>query len=303
MATDVLGIGCCAVDDVLYVQRYPAADSKMEVARHERRCGGLTAVALMTAARMGARCQYAGVLGVDDLSHFAVSAMSEFGVDTSTVVVDEQTRPVHSIIIVDETTKTRTIFYDTQNVQGAHDTLPTKEQIHSSRVLFVDQYGVPGAIRASRIAREGGVAIVADLEDDKSPRFSELLALVDHLILSRDFAAKITGKADPAAAVEKLWREDRSAVVVTAGADGCWYTDRAGTPRHLPAFKVNVVDTTGCGDVFHGAYAAALARDLPLAERVREASAAAAMKAAKVGPAGIPTKDELTRFLTDSSSV
>ncbi len=60
---DILGLGCTAVDDLIYVESYPAADSKVRIRRRERQGGGLTGTALVAAARMGARCQYAGGLG------------------------------------------------------------------------------------------------------------------------------------------------------------------------------------------------------------------------------------------------
>jgi len=88
-------------------------------------------------------------------------------------------------------------------------------------------------------------------------------------------------------------------VVVTCGADGCWYLEPgSATPRHQPAFTVKVVDTTGCGDVFHGAYATGLARGMPVAERIRFAAAAAALKATQTGgQAGIPSLAEVQSFL------
>ena len=111
---------------------------------------------------------------------------------------------------------------------------------------------------------------MADLESRQFPRFDELLALADHLILSGHFACQVTAVKKPAAAAAKLWRTGRSAVVVTCGAEGCWFLDGANkNPEHFSAFRVKATDTTGCGDVFHGAYAAALARELPLLERLR----------------------------------
>ena len=78
-----------------------------------------------------------------------------------------------------------------------------------------------------------------------------------------------------------LWQADRAVVLVTSGADGCWSVtaDNPQAARHYPAFKVQAVDTTGCGDVFHGAYAASLARGDDPATRIQFAAAAAALKA------------------------
>jgi sugar/nucleoside kinase (ribokinase family) len=296
---DVLGIGCCAVDDVLYVNSYPQPDSKIAVTRRQRRCGGLTAVALMTAAQLGASSAFAGVLGDDELSAFALRCMSECGVNTEPTVVRSGAGAGHSVIIVDESTGTRTILADSSRIVGADDDAPSGELIRSAKVLLIDHHGVHGLIRACRIAREARIPVVADLERETDPNFGELLRLVDHLILSSSFAAKLTGSNDPATAARKLSNDDRAVVVITAGSGGCWYVDREGadTTQHCAAFEVAAVDTTGCGDVFHGAYAAGLSQGLTLPERLRLASAAAALKASGTfGPTGIPDALDVHRL-------
>jgi sugar/nucleoside kinase (ribokinase family) len=164
--------------------------------------------------------------------------------------------------------------------------------------LFIDHFGVEGMTWAVRVAREAGVPVVADFERGEMPGFPDLLALVDHLIVSSEFAAWATGVGSPAEAAAQLWNADRRAVVVTCGAEGAWYVAGAGPARHQPAFAVSAVDTTGCGDVFHGAYAAALVRGLDVGERVRFASAAAALKATRRGgQAGAPTLEQVETFL------
>ncbi|MBI2941570.1 MAG: permease [Chloroflexi bacterium] len=300
---DVLGLGFTAVDDLIYVAAYPPPDAKAEVRRRDRQCGGLTATALVAASRLGAHCAYAGALGDDELSRFVVGRLTEERIDLAFLRRRTDARPVHSIIVVDEGRQTRNIFFDLQGVDGADIDWPPPAVIRSARVLFVDNCGVEGMIRAARIAREAGIPVVADLERDESPHFAELLGLVDHLILSYDFAQSylgITGEADPAAIAERLWTNGRSAVVITRGIQGCWYLadPDPGSPRHQPAYQVKAVDTTGCGDVFHGAYAFALARGLGIAERVRLAAAAAALKATRRGgQAGIPTLAAVDEFL------
>lgn len=302
-AYDVLGLGCVAVDDLLYVEAYPPADAKVRIRRRERQCGGQSGTALVAAARLGARCSYAGILGHDEDSAFVLDAFRREGIDVAHLVRRDIARPIHSTIIVDETHHTRTIFFDLTGSVGAPTDSPPAEVIRAARVLYVDHYGIEGMTRAAAIARAAGVAVVADLEWDEWPGFTELLALVDHLIISQAFAARRTGETDPAGAVRKLWADDRQAVVVTCGAAGCWYVGGGNStaPRHQPAFRVPVADSTGCGDVFHGAYASALARGLNLSERVRFASAAAALKAMQFGgQRGIPTRAAVEAFLVTS---
>jgi sugar/nucleoside kinase (ribokinase family) len=195
---DVLALGCVAVDHLLYVTSYPAANTKVAVCQTGRQCGGMAATALVAAARLGSRCAFAGTLGPDEGSRFVTDCLRREGIDLTHVVLRDNARPIHSTVVVDQGNET-----------------------------------------------------------------------------------------------------GRRAVVVTCGADGCWYLEEAGaSPRHQPAYPVRVADTTGCGDVFHGAYASALVRGAGLAERVRFAAAAAALKATRPGgQEGIPTRAEVEAFL------
>ena len=304
MAIDVLGLGCAAVDDLLYLPFYPPPDAKMPVSKRDRQCGGLTATAMVAAARMGSNCAYAAALGDDDLSKFVIERLQKAGVDTSHVVQRANARPFHSIILVDESTGTRNIFFDITGVVGADPSGPPQDVIRSARVLFTDHVGIAGSIRGAKLARVHGIPVVADLERNDSPHFGELLALVNHPIVSRDFALTITGEEDPARAVRKLWHTGCDTAIVTCGVDGCWYLGKGDSePRHQSAFEVEIVDTTGCGDVFHGAYASALARGVERAERIRFASAVAALKATQPGgQVGIPTRAVVDEFLKNYGS-
>src|SRR5439155_16881243 len=107
----------------------------------------------------------------------------------------------------------------------------------------------------------------------------------DHLVLSIGFARELVRAQEPAEIINRLWTKERNTVVITAGENGCWFkaNDLGDKVHHQPAFKINVVDTTGCGDVFHGIYAAALAESLPTSRRILLASAAAAIKATQPG--------------------
>ena len=290
---DILGLGYTAVDELLYVDGYPPADSKLPVRRRERHCGGLAATALVAAARLGCRCAYAGTLGEDDHSQFVVRRFGEEGVDVTHLRHLPDARPVRSTIIVDQIGQTRTILFDLNGVVGVDSSWPQEDVIRAAAVLLVDNCGVEGMIRAARIALEAQIPVVADFESAEDPLFPQLLALVDHLILSRDFALKVTGKQDPVLAAHSLWIRNRRAVIVTCGKEGCWYASdqQPGIPSHQQALAVEAIDTTGCGDVFHGAYAAALVHGRNVPDAVRFATAAAGLKAThRGGQAGIPTR-------------
>ena len=296
---DVLALGAVAIDQLVYVDAYPPPNTKSHVLRSEQQCGGLSATALVAAARLGARCAYAGMLSDDEPSRFVKDAMSHDGIDLAHVAYQDSAGPGRSVIIVGERGHTRNIFPEHPKFSGAHPSLPDADVICTTRVLHVDHLGVDGMLRAAHIAREAGIPVVSDVERDDSPRFAKLLALVDHVVMSEEFAAELFGITDARDAVLRLWSPTRAAVAVTSGEAGCYFTDDGRHVAHQPAFNVTVVDTTGCGDVFHGAYCAALAEGMPLAARIRLASAAAALKATKQGAqAGAPTRAQVEKMLT-----
>lgn len=299
MRWDILGVGSATVDDLLFVPAFPQPDTKNRLDRVERHGGGLVATALVAAARLGAKAAFAGMLGDDDVSRWIEADLAREGVDVAPVVHRDDSRPIHAFIIVEQGTGARTILYTVAGRTGADAELPDAETIQAARVLFIDDVGGDLSLRAGQVARAAGIPVVADFEWTEN---ADLIALPDHLIVSERFAARVTGAADPAEAARRLWHADRAAVVVTCGAEGCWYLSAGSAPRHQPIIPVSVVDTTGCGDVFHGAYAAALTRGLPLVERIRFATGAAALKATKAGGRqGIPTRAQVEALLANAA--
>jgi sugar/nucleoside kinase (ribokinase family) len=111
-ALDILGVGISAVDDVLYVNETPAVNAKYPVQDAARSGGGLAAVAMVAAARLGAKAAYVARFDGGDLSEYMTRIMREQGVVTDTVIKDPHGQPYHSIIVVDKATGSRTIFYD-----------------------------------------------------------------------------------------------------------------------------------------------------------------------------------------------
>jgi sulfofructose kinase len=300
-AWDILGLGCVAVDDLLYVDAFPRPDSKIRLSGRDRQCGGLTGNALVAAARLGARCAFTGRLGNDDASRFVLDTFQREGIDLSLVHIQPDARPIRSTVIVDQSQHTRTVLFDLSGTTGASPDWPPAQTIQRCRMVYVDHYGIDGMIRAAQIARAAGAVVMGDLERDEWPGFDKLLELLDHVVVNQAFALKRTGSCDAAAAAEVLGDAGRRTAVVTCGAEGSWWisgTENKAT--HQSAFAVPVVDTTGCGDVFHGAYAAALIKGWPMAECVRFASAAAALKAMRPGgQRGSPRWEEVATFLTE----
>jgi sugar/nucleoside kinase (ribokinase family) len=299
---DVLGFGAVTVDDLIYVERYPMPDTKVAVLDKQRQGGGLVGTALVAAARLGAHTAFAGMLGDDELSAYTLAEFQREGVDCAPVLRRPDARPIHSMIIVDRTNGQRSIMASFVGVQWRAPEDISDELICACRVLFVDHHAIAGHLRAAELAHKYDIPVVADIERESEPRAEELLPLVDHLIVGIQFARRKTGQSDPAAAAQAL-ADGRACCVVTAGEQGCWYVERGTAVQHVPAYHVQVIDTTGCGDVFHGAYAAMIARGESISRAVHVASAAAAIKATQPGGrAGIPNLAVIEQFMGQQSA-
>lgn len=294
---DVMGFGCATLDEMLFVEEYPERDSKTRILSSEKQGGGLTATALVAAARLGAKCAYAGQLGHDDISRFIAGILEKEGIDVSLVPWRQEAAAIRSVIVVDKKHAARNIFFERTGEVGAAPDAPNEADVASARVLHIDHYGGEGNLRVLEIARRHGIPVVADFERTNVPNFDDFFPLVDHLILSRNFAAQLTSEIKPEAILSALWNEHRRVVIVTCGDEGAWAWD-GHRSYHCPAFATDLVDTTGCGDVFHGVYAAALSWDFGLEKRLEWASAAAAIKANYVGAQkGIPSRAQIKQFL------
>jgi sulfofructose kinase len=290
------------VDDLIYVDHYPLAGTKMPIEAQRREGGGLTGTALVAASRLGARSAYGGVLGHDALSVFSIQELAREGVDCTPVLRHNQARPVHAVVVVDLATAQRTILYTLAGYTGRQPEEVTDELVAKCRVLFVDHMAAVGGLRAVELAHAQGIPVVGDIEREDWPSTGDLMHQIDHLIVGCELAERVTGEDEPGAMAHALSRDDRACCVVTAGERGCWYSERGGRVRHCPAFKVQVVDTTGCGDVFHGAYAACIAQGESVDTTVRIATAAAGIKATQPGGrAGIPDRVAIDRFLKENA--
>lgn len=295
---DILGIGAVAVDDLLYLAHYPRPDSKQPVLAKRREGGGLTATALVAASRLGARTAYATVLGDDELSRFSIEELDREGVDCTPIQRRPGARPFHSIIIVDQATGSRTILYSVEGVMQLQPSEITETLIGGCRVLFVDNRASEAGLQAAEIAHRRGIPVVGDIEPDITPAALALMRQIDHLIVGIELAAQVTGETQPERIVKALAGDGRACCVVTAGERGCWYSEQGEPVVHFPAFHVQPVDTTGCGDVFHGAYTAYLAHGESVVTAIQVASAAAAIKATQPGGRrGIPNRAGVDNFL------
>lgn len=299
---DVLGLGVSTIDDLLQVDHLPRANEKQQILGNIRQCGGLSGSALVAAARLGCNCGYLIRLGEGELSSFLRRKLSSEGITLLESGDCPEAEPYHSIIVTERSTGERTIMWD--NSLARPPRIGPDELKLATRVgcLFVDHVYASHIIDLVREARRAGTPVVGDFERT-TPCSPELMDLTDHIILPLGYTRQVLGESvEPESAVVTLAKvPGRSLACVTDGTRGAWYALGEAPEQilHQSAFPVKcVVDSTGCGDVFHGAYVAGLMKGWPPAERVRYAAAAAAFKTRKPGAqAGAPNMNELCAYM------
>jgi sugar/nucleoside kinase (ribokinase family) len=172
------------------------------------------------------------------------------------------------------------------------------DRLKGASCLLIDGFWPDSALQAARRARAEGVPVVADFGGVEGKR-KELLPLVDFLITNEECARRVAGRDDPERACRMVQEMGAKVVVATLGDRGCAFAGE-GVAGRMPAFEVDVVDTTGAGDCFHGAFCVGVVRGWPLERTLEFASATSALKCRKLGGrAGLPTLDEVNAFLEE----
>jgi ribokinase len=264
------------------------------------------ATALVAVARLGGRCAYLGPLGDDYFAQFCFDEFVREGVDTSYIRRAEGSSVVKAIIVACPATGTRMILNTLEdNPPAAAEDVP-EEVIRRTRVLHVDNFQPVAARAAARLARRLGVPVTMDLERGGADP-DDLLPLGDYVIVPQQFVRDRYGARTPQDGARALFEEIEPhggrAGVGTCGEAGSWAARADGT-IHQPAYRAPVVDTTGCGDVYHGAFALAQSRGWELERVMSYASAVAALKCRqRGGRAGIPTEEEVQAFLRDAEPI
>ena len=288
MAYDVVGLGCACLDFLGIVPRLPAGDEQIWMSDSTQQGGGMVSTALVTLSRLGASTAFVGKIGNDMAGRFVKEEFDLYGVDATHLgIAPGESTPI-SMILVDAPTGERTIMAGGTTVALPAAEVPA-ELVSSAKYLHLDNTNRRAALTAARLARDSGVPVVLDADTVSPPEdLEDLLHLTDYLIASRVFSKALTGQADPSEAAKALSSYGPAVTVVTLGEEGS-HTLAGGRSFHTPAFPVGVVDTTGAGDVYHGAFIFGLLQAWEVEKTAEFASAVAAMSCTRLGGrSGIP---------------
>jgi sulfofructose kinase len=304
MTSRIICLGNTTLDKVWPLAQLPTTGGKYRASDYLELGGGMAANAAVAAARLDGAVAYWGRAGDDTAGNTMKKEMAAYGVDVTHFRLFHGARSATSAVLVADDGERAIINFRGAGIPDDPAWLPL-EQVRNANAVLADIRWVEGACAVFAAARACNIPTVLDGEIATDTAYAATLPLVDHAIFSepglRAFFDNrpLDNDADRVAALERVRALGCRVASVTRGAQGLIWIDDSGIHQQA-AFAVEVVDTTGAGDVFHGAYTLALAEGSSVAEAMRFASAVAALKCTRRGGrAGIPNRAEAAAFLSE----
>jgi sulfofructose kinase len=292
----VVGLGQACVDYVGHVSGYPAEDSKTELEGLFTSCGGPAATALVTLARSGIPTSFLGSISDDPFGVQIVDTLKKEAVDTSCLKITPGLTSQFAFIAVTRGEGRRTIFWRRSSAPELTPKEVSLDPFPDARILHLDGLMKDAGKAAALLARQRNMTVVMDAGTLREGSL-DLVKQVDVLIASEAFGDSLVNGRSYETALKELRAMGPREAVITLGVNGSIGLGREGFIRQ-PAFPVAAKDTTGAGDVYHGAYIYGLLQAWDMARCMSFAAAAAALKCRHGGGwRGIPTVREIEGFL------
>lgn len=296
----IVGIGACVMDTLIALPNYPTEDTKLRAESTVIAGGGPAATGIVAASKLGEECGFIGVLSDDSAGHFLKDDFEKYGVSCKHIDMMSGYRAFTSCIWLSKESTSRTCVFDKGNLPPLVLDEEKKQSIRDAEILMVDGNELNAAIEAAKIARESGTKVLYDA-GGLYPGVDGLLPYVDILIPSKEFALGFTQKDTVEEAAKELYnRFSPEIVVITMGKIGGILYDGSSVVSY-PIYPAEVVDSNGAGDVFHGAFAAAIVKGFDFEKACHFSSAVSGLKCTSVGarqsvPDFETTKEYLRRY-------
>lgn len=296
-AKKVLCIGIPVRDLIYHIKELPGRGEKVRAERFEEIAGGNGLNAGIGVARLGGRVLLSGPMGdpSETSSQYIFDQLANEGIETSLVRMAGTVTP-SSNVMIDPSGERTIVTYRDPKLWDV--TLPDPDELlrDCAAVLAENRcasFATDLCVEASR----RNIPVVLDGDVVMSMR-EGVLSIASHVIFSTEALTQTAGTPDLEAALRRIAEQTKAFLAVTRGAQGMMWLDEAGRVQTMPTFPVHTVDTLGAGDVFHGAFALAIAEKMGIADAMRFASAAAALKCTRHGGAfAAPNRGEVEAML------
>lgn len=299
---DIIAVGHLCMDKICLCEDYPEENTSRRVLQFSEHPGGTVTQAMAALSRLGVKTGYLGDFGSDAAAQFLHADCRKEGIDVSRCRFHPDTAHAFTNVVVNVRRNTRTFFSYHGKFPPLSFSAEDERYLSGAKILHLDNTDPDNALAAAELAKKLGVAVSLDgssMAKDNAKNWA-LVRMTDILITNDRFPSRLTGISDRAEALLEIFRQIQPRVLIsTAGEHGC-LAFVEGKLRPFPAFSVKAVDTTGAGDVFHGAFLYSLLREMPLADGIRFASAAAAISCGALGGRdGIPNLAQVETFLAE----
>lgn len=300
MMVSIVGIGACVFDTLYNIPTYPTQDTKLRATASKVAGGGPVATGLVAAQKLGINTQYIGVLSDDNGGKFLKADFEKYGVCTDLIDIRSGYRSFTSVLWLCADTATRTCVFDKGNLPSLVLNSQQKKAIAQADLLMVDGNELDAAVEAAEIAHKNGTRVLYDC-GGLYPDVENLLALTDIMIPSEEFALGHTGCSSAELAARKLYETySPEVVVITQGVKGGILYEGSDIMTY-PVYPVDVVDSNGSGDVFHGAFAAAIVKGYDYRTCCYLSSAVSAIKCTGIGAReSVPNFNITKEFLREN---
>ena len=296
----IAAIGISVIDHIMIIDGFNKNEGSYYCEKYLVEGGGMAATALCAASKLGSKTRLFSRIGDDLNGVFILKGLEEFGVDTSGVKILQGKKSTVGFVLVDSNTGEKQLY--SERVKSAYvdpddiDVSLFKEE----QVLLLDGHWIEGALAGVRWAQENGVPVVADF-----CRMYEgieiLFSYIDYFIIPIYFAEKITNEQTIESMLKKLKSLQPGIPVITQGSEGGAYLTGDRIIRYQP-FKTNVVDSTGAGDAFHGAFCHFLSLGHDIGTCLNLASAVGALNCRSYGGrSSLPSSEELSNFIKNNN--
>ena len=296
----IVGIGANVFDTLYNIPTYPTEDTKMRATSCKTAGGGPVATGLVAAQKLGEDTAYIGVLSDDNGGRFLKSDFEKYGVKTDLIEVKSGYRSFSSVLWLCADTASRTCVFDKGDLPPLVLTDQQRKAIRDAEILMVDGNEMDAAVEAAKIARDSGTKVLYDC-GGLYEGVKRLLALTDIMIPSEEFALGYTGCATAEEAAKKMYDlYSPEIVVITQGKRGGIIYDGEKVTEY-PIYPADVVDSNGSGDVFHGAFAAAVVKGFDYLKCCHFSSAVSAIKCTGIGAReSVPNFESVKNYLKEN---
>jgi sugar/nucleoside kinase (ribokinase family) len=294
---DAVGIDMPCIDLNLVMQNFPRPGGGESVRQLSWQGGGKVASGMVACARLGIKCAMMGCAGDDAFGRFIINDFIRHGISVESFKVHKNDTSSLSVVLSDRETSNRTFIFRMGTSPRYTEMDINAGLIRQAKYLFICS-GDPVVEYAADIAREAGVQVFIDA-DGYSQTILGLIPKIDVFVGSENFYTQMFGNDDYEKNCRSIMKRGPHTVLFTLGENGCVGVSEEGFFK-LPAFQIEVADTVGAGDVFHGGFLAGLLDNRTVEDAARFANAVAAIKCTRIGGrAGIPDKTTVERFLRD----